>query len=130
VRSDSELSVKIMNRQYKVRANVDIWTVTFQTITDKNLSVQTSWVRGHAGDPGNERADKLTMAGALNRDPGLLPDAPRRPAPALPPELLGLEPRTGWEREFLASVGDQLRKGRALSPKQQAIIDRIRGRAL
>jgi ribonuclease HI len=130
VRADSELSVKIMNGVYKVKANVDIWTVIRQTIDDRSLSVRTEWVRGHAGDPGNERADRLAMAGALNRDPELLGDLPvRRSAPEVPAELIGLEPKTAWEREFVQSVGDQLRRGRALSPKQQAIVDRIRRRA-
>jgi ribonuclease HI len=128
LRSDSELSVKIMRREYKVRANTDIWNVIFQTITDKNLSVHATWVRGHAGDPGNERADRLTMAGALNRDSTDLPQVPRRPAPAIPPDLEGLEPRGAWEREFLQSIADQLARGRQLSPKQQAVIDRIRAR--
>jgi len=128
VRSDSELSVKIINRQYKVKANLDIWTVVFKTLTDKSLSVRTEWVRGHAGDPGNERADKLTLAGALQRDPSLLGDLPRRVAPAQPPELVGLEPKTAWEQEFVRSLADQLRRGRTLSPKQQAIVDRIRER--
>ena len=69
------------------------------------------------------------MAGALDRDPALLGDLPRRAAPSVPSELVGLEPKTAWEREFLQSVGDQLRKGKTLSPKQQAIVDRIRGYA-
>jgi len=128
VRSDSELTVKIFRREYKVRANLDIWTVIFETATLKKLDVQTTWVRGHAGDPGNERADRLTMAGAHNRDPSNLPDAPRRPVATVPPELVGLDPRNGWEREFLQSIADQLGRGRKLSEKQQAIVDRIRAR--
>jgi ribonuclease HI len=129
VRSDSELTVKILRRDYKVRANLDIWTAMFEVLTSKQLDIQTTWVRGHAGDPGNERADRLTMAGALNRDPLDLPDGPRRPVPSVPAELVGLEPRTAWEREFLQSLADQLGRGRKLSEKQQAIVDRMRERS-
>jgi hypothetical protein len=39
-----------------------------------------------------------------------------------------LTPRGDWERDFLKSVRDQLSKGKSLSPKQQAVIDRIRAR--
>jgi hypothetical protein len=46
----------------------------------------------------------------------------------MPAELEGLTPQGDWERQFLQSVAQQLNNQRALSPKQQAIIDRIRAR--
>lgn len=62
------------------------------------------------------------------------PPQPRRPAPArvddaLIAELeeLGQERRIStWEHDFLESVTDQVKAGRTLSEKQQAIVDRIK----
>jgi len=35
-----------------------------ETITEKQLVVRWQWVRGHNGNPGNERADQLAARGA------------------------------------------------------------------
>jgi hypothetical protein len=93
------------------------------------LSLAPEWLRGHAGDPRNELADRLSKLGALNGAIEAM-DVLVAEAPPLevPPDLLGLEPRGEWEREFVRSVADQLRRSRPLSPKQQAVIDRIRSR--
>jgi ribonuclease HI len=131
--SDSELSVRIIGGQYRLRANTDIWKVISSTIEAKRLAISAQWIRGHAGDPRNELADQLTKLAALRSDI----DCAKVDASALqmadasgdtPPELVGLEPRTDWERDFLGSVTEQLERGRTLSPKQQAIIDRMRAR--
>ncbi len=131
IRSDSQLTVRIFDGQYKVKANPDIWEVIRNTRSHKRLSVSVEWLRGHAGDPGNELADRLSKLGALNGSvEGLeaLEAAPARQVQPEAPELVGLEPRGDWERDFVRSVSKQLRGGRALSDKQQAIVDRIRGR--
>jgi ribonuclease HI len=130
VHADSELTVRILQARYKVRANTDIWDVIRGTIEAKQLQLSVEWVRGHAGDPLNELADRLSKVGALN---GRLDDVDESVdlaalVPAEPDELAGLAPRTDWEREFVSSVADQLRRGRALSPKQQAVIERMRSR--
>ena len=128
--SDSELTVRILQGRYKVKANTDIWDVIRATREAKRLQVAVEWVRGHAGDPRNELADRLSKLGALNghiEELGELPDASS--VEHMPAELAGLEPRGDWEREFLSSVAQQLRRGRVLTPKQQAVIDRIRLRA-
>jgi ribonuclease HI len=128
LRSDSELTVRQLQGRYKVRANADIWAIIRETISAKHLEIDVDWVRGHAGDPMNELADRLSKLGALNRDSEDLgrDDAPAKPRE--PPELAGLKPQGTWEREFLNSVAGQLRRGRALSPKQRAVVDRIRAR--
>ena len=129
VHSDSELTVRILQGRYKMKANPDIWEVLNRTVAEKRLSLTAEWVRGHAGDPRNELADQLTRVAALNRplaDLTLLEtSAPRAKEP---PELAGLEPKGDWEQKFVSSVKDQLRRGRKLSEKQQAIVDRIRAR--
>tara|TARA_B100000886_G_scaffold125573_1_gene84600 strand:- start:928 stop:1359 length:432 start_codon:yes stop_codon:yes gene_type:complete len=45
-------------------ANRDLWI----EISDLNehMNVEWNWVKGHAGDPGNERADQLANMGAEN----------------------------------------------------------------
>jgi ribonuclease HI len=127
--SDSELTVRILEGRYKVKANTDIWDIIRRTISDKHLQVHVEWVRGHAGDPQNELADQLSKLGALNgriEDLGNVVSGPA--VERMPSELAGLEARSDWEREFLSSVAQQLRRRRPLSPKQQAVIDRLRSR--
>lgn len=130
VHSDSELTVRILQGRYKAKANPEIWKLIVHTRLEKRIELETIWVRGHAGDPRNELADRLSKLGArdgraLDAAPVVL-DAPQ-PRP-VPPELVGLEPATDWEREFVSSVAEQLRRKRPLSPKQQVVIDRIRAR--
>jgi len=124
--SDSELTVRQLEGRYKIKANLDIWQLIQQTRAEKQIALVPEWVRGHAGDPLNELADQLSKLGARNQsiaDLGAVPEPP-----AEPPELVGLQPRGEWEREFVSSIRDQLRRGRALSPKQLAVVDRIRAR--
>jgi ribonuclease HI len=130
IRSDSELTVRILEGRYKVKANTDIWALIRTTKDEKQLILILEWVRGHVGDPGNELADRLSKLGALNGRIEALEASERAepPRPEVPPELVGLVPQGDWERDFLSSVAQQLRRGRALSEKQQAIIDRIRVR--
>jgi ribonuclease HI len=131
IRSDSQLTVRIFEGQYKVKANPDIWEVIRNTRSTKRLAVSTEWLRGHAGDPGNELADRLSKLGALNGNVAALEahvEAPARQVQVDPPELAGIEARGDWEKDFVRSVAKQLRGGRALSDKQQAVIEKIRAR--
>lgn len=41
--------------------NADLWLQLDEQVAQHNVSWQ--WVRGHAGDPGNERADELANLG-------------------------------------------------------------------
>lgn len=41
--------------------NVDLWQ-RLDALTQKH-TIEWRWVKGHAGDPGNERADELARAG-------------------------------------------------------------------
>jgi ribonuclease HI len=125
LRSDSELTVRQLQGVYKVKANADIWELIQRTRGEKQIRLNPEWVRGHAGDPLNELADRLSKLGATNAS-----DASEVPTVQPPPktEVDGLVPKGDWEREFLKSVRDQLLRGRSLSPKQQAVVDRIRAR--
>ena len=43
-------------------ANRDLWIEISDL--DEKMTVQWNWVKGHAGDPGNEKADELANIGA------------------------------------------------------------------
>jgi ribonuclease HI len=45
-------------------ANRDLW-IEISYLNEK-MNVQWNWVKGHAGDPGNERADQLANLGVDN----------------------------------------------------------------
>ena len=45
-------------------ANRDLW-IEISDLNEK-MNVKWNWVKGHAGDPGNERADQLANLGADN----------------------------------------------------------------
>jgi ribonuclease HI len=43
--------------------NVDLWQALDELVNQAGHSIQWRWVRGHDGDPGNERADVLANRG-------------------------------------------------------------------
>jgi ribonuclease HI len=56
--------------------NVELWQQLDELVTGRGHVIDWRWVRGHNGDPGNERADQLANMGvevAMGR----------RPAPAM-----------------------------------------------
>ncbi|MDQ3810249.1 MAG: hypothetical protein M3336_08160 [Chloroflexota bacterium] len=129
IRSDSELTGRILEGRYKARANADIWHEINRLRAEKGVRLSTEWVRGHAGDAANEHADYLSRLGASRGDVEAAARLGRAPSgDGTPPELVGLAPLGDWEREFLASVARQLRSGRALSPKQLTVLERMRAR--
>ncbi len=127
LRSDSELTVRQLQGRYKIKANLEIWQLIQALRVEKRLELVPEWVRGHVGDPLNELADRLSKLGARRGDIADL-GAVRDARPTEPRELEGVAPKTDWEREFVSSVRDQLRRGRGLSDKQRAVIERIRAR--
>ena len=65
--SDSSYLVNTMTRNWKRRANQDLWHQLDSLAATRD--VQWHWVRGHAGDPWNEEADRLAGA-AMNQASG------------------------------------------------------------
>ena len=72
VLSDSQYVVNTMTRNWKRKANQDLWA-TLDAVS-ANRRVTWEWVRGHAGNPGNEKADALAteQAGLTQESDGHL----------------------------------------------------------
>lgn len=57
IRTDSQYVENTVNRQNTIRTNGDLWK-EFREVRNSR-SVKIIWVKGHAGDPHNEKADFL-----------------------------------------------------------------------
>ena len=55
--SDSQYVVNTMTKGWKRKANQDLWAALDTAVKERR--VIWKWVRGHAGNPGNEEADAL-----------------------------------------------------------------------
>ena len=44
--------------------NVELWQILDELVHEQGHQIRWHWVKGHAGDPGNERADALANRGA------------------------------------------------------------------
>ena len=63
--SDSRYVINTMTRNWKRKANLDLWELLDSEVARR--PVQWQWVRGHAGDPLNEKADALANKEARMR---------------------------------------------------------------
>ena len=59
VHSDSEYLVKTMTKGWKRNVNRDLWEQLDLAVAKRNVDFR--WVRGHAGHPQNEEADRLAV---------------------------------------------------------------------
>ncbi len=60
--SDSEYLVNTMTKNWKRRANQDLWRQLDSLVSKR--PVTWLWVRGHNGDRWNEEADRLALSAA------------------------------------------------------------------
>ena len=67
VYSDSQYVVNTMTRSWKRRKNQDLWAWLDREAAARQVTWE--WIRGHAGHPMNERADRLATAAAKRRPP-------------------------------------------------------------
>ena len=58
---DSQYVVCTMTKGWKRKANHDLWAALDAVIAEKQTFLTWHWVRGHSGDPLNERVHKLVM---------------------------------------------------------------------
>lgn len=65
--SDSQYVVKTMTLGWKRRENLDLWRLLDHEALRRR--VRWEWVRGHNGDPLNERVDELARSAAEGRSP-------------------------------------------------------------
>jgi ribonuclease HI len=83
------------NGQHVDALNVDLWAQMLD-LCDQHR-VRFNWVRGHSGNPGNERCDQLareaTLSGRLGVD-AVYESAPPRPGKSASPE----KPKSGKRR--------------------------------
>jgi len=69
IASDSQYLVYTMTKNWKRKANLDLWDELDRLVAERN--VDWIWIRGHVGNPENERADRLAnkMAGIVEEHP-------------------------------------------------------------
>ena len=94
--SDSEYLVKTMTKGWKRNVNRDLWEQLDLTVAKRNVDFR--WVRGHAGHPQNEEADRLAvqaMQAAANGDTSSDSLSPWESDSLSPRESDSLSP---WER--------------------------------
>lgn len=63
--TDSQYVVNTMMSGWKRKANVDLWNSLDQAVA-RHAKVEFQWIRGHAGNPLQEQADRLAVAGVRN----------------------------------------------------------------
>jgi ribonuclease HI len=80
VHTDSQYAIGVLQKGWKAKANQDL-IANIRGLIKARSSVQLLYVRGHAGDPGNERADELARAAIQVRSSKSLPT----PFPPIPP---------------------------------------------
>ena len=59
IHSDSQYVVNTMTRNWKRNKNTDLWAMLDAEVARRD--VEWRWVRGHAGNPYNEQADRLAV---------------------------------------------------------------------
>ena len=65
VETDSQYLVNTMTRNWKRRANHDLWDKLDKLVADRKVT--WTWIRGHNGHPENERANILANREAANK---------------------------------------------------------------
>jgi ribonuclease HI len=125
---DSQYVLQIAQGVWKRKANLDLWQAWDELRRAHPVQLELRWVRGHAADPGNERADALATLAAHNFNQATWSRARAAAAPPPAAQRLQALARGDWEQRFVKDIGARLARGIRLTPKQQAIVDRIEAR--
>lgn len=108
LRTDSQYLVKTMTLGWRRNANQDLWAALDREVASRK--VRFEWVRGHAGNALNERADELASKASKGLKPRPIAVAPRPPAATIQSLLKpGETVRTcaGCKREFVSRSEDE-----------------------
>lgn len=140
--SDSEYTINVAQGKFKMNANADLWQIYRKLQGYRTAPLVFTWVRGHAGQQHNERADELAGIGAFNGNIASYQQwqasqAPEAHNPTTSAETAALQqkvqklhalfqtiatdsPRvSAQEREFISDMVKRLRNNRFVpSPKQ------------
>ena len=111
VHSDSQYVINTMTRGWRRRENLDLWRELDTEAAKRH--VHWEWIRGHSGDPLNQRADELARSAASGKR-----------APAAAPSASGrLIPRSVDSRENVAvdAEAEMLRQLRELLSENETI---------
>ncbi len=140
--SDSEYTINVATGKYKMNANPDLWEAYRKLVGYRKQPPTFIWVRGHAGQRHNERADELAGLGAWNNDRaayekwqasqtpearnGMPPsqmDALRRQVQQLKTFFESVAPESGrvspQERQFIEDMAKRLQKNRFAPSEKQ-----------
>lgn len=126
--TDSQYILQVALGRWKRKANLDLWQAWDALRRARGVQLDLRWVRGHVADPGNERADALATLAAYNFDQQAWSAARSVPEPVRQIQQLQRHARGDWETRFLKDIAGRVKRGIRLSPKQQAILDRIAAR--
>jgi len=114
LRSDSEYLIKTITLGWKRNKNLDLWRALDAELAGRNIRLE--WVRGHADDPLNARADELALGAARAGVAGNARAA--EPAPASgssAPQPASLPtPLSAAEQDLARRLTPTLRRGEAL----------------
>lgn len=72
VHTDSQYAIGVLQKGWKAKANQTL-IGEIRALVAARSWVELVYVRGHAGDPGNERADELARTAIAQRSSSLLP---------------------------------------------------------
>ena len=98
IHSDSQYVVNTMTRNWKRRANTDLWAMLDAEVARHD--VDWRWVRGHSGNPYNEQADRLAVDEAKKQA-----DAGRRDRPSQSSAVAASTPPTRPRLTHLDETG-------------------------
>jgi len=101
IHSDSEYTIKVAQGIFQAKANPDLWELYRVLLKKRAIPPTFEWVRGHAGQAHNERADELAGLGAWNGDV----EAYRRWQESMAPEA-----RSGLSSPELAALRQQVQR--------------------
>lgn len=67
IHTDSQYAIGVLSKNWKAKANIDLIDRIRAVIKGRRAKTMFHYVKGHAGIPGNERADALARAAVVSK---------------------------------------------------------------